>query len=274
MTAPAARSTTLSCPGFSPATRTDFAAFYKQHGFAVARNVVSGATLAALQAEFNRTVHHITTGPIDAGARWSGAATDRLDPDQSTTIYCTHQIQNYSATWGQFCYHPGFLDIIEALIGPDIILHHSKLFEKPAGKGAPFPPHQDWSYFPSTGTGMLAAVIYLSPSDDRNGCLHVWPGSHHHGRIDPAASMRGDHGFDQRFPFSDSLACHAQPGDVVIFSDMTVHGSLPNRGDHPRKSILFQFHSGADRVEADGQHANANLPVRGWNHHMDRSRVR
>ena len=35
----------------------------------------------------------------------------------------------------------------ERLFGDDVILHHSKLFQKPAEQGAPFPMHQDWAYF-------------------------------------------------------------------------------------------------------------------------------
>ncbi|GIQ98258.1 MAG: hypothetical protein CM15mP4_0950 [Candidatus Neomarinimicrobiota bacterium] len=75
------------------------------------------------------------------------------------------------------------LDIIELLIGPDIILHHSKLFFKPPLIGAAFPLHQDWSYFPTKRDTMIAAVIHLSKSDEEMGCFRIIPKSHHLGKI-------------------------------------------------------------------------------------------
>ena len=53
------------------------------------------------------------------------------------------------------------LDVVESLIGSDIILHHTKLFLKPP-KVASFPLHQDWSYFPTQCNSMIAAVVHLS----------------------------------------------------------------------------------------------------------------
>jgi ectoine hydroxylase-related dioxygenase (phytanoyl-CoA dioxygenase family) len=189
-------------------------------------------------------------------------------------IIHTHQIQSWSAAWARFCFHTGFLDTLSSLIGEDIILHHSKLFEKPPGNGAPFPPHQDWSYFPCSGAAMLAAVVTMSDADESNGCIRVWPGSHRHGRIDQRASKQGLHGFDQRFPMADSIPCCTKAGDIIIFSDTTVHASLPNRGSLPRKSVLFQMHSGSDELDNGQAHPYAQLVLRGWNHRMERDKAR
>ena len=64
-----------------------------------------------------------------------------------TTVIHTHNVQNFSARWLQAFQHPGFLDAASEILGPDIVLHHSKLFQKPRGKGAPFPMHQGLAVF-------------------------------------------------------------------------------------------------------------------------------
>ena len=81
------------------------------------------------------------------------------------------------------------------------------------------------------------------------------------------------HDFDQRFTIADSIPVEYEPGDVVLFSYLSVHASLANRDDRPRKSVLVQLYSGSDALVDDAQHPNANLVLRGWNHHMTRERA-
>ena len=82
---------------------------------------------------------------------------------------------------GLQCY--GKIDEVEKIIGPDIILHHTKLFEKPPKIGAAFHLHKDWSYFPTRNNSMIAAVIHLSKSDEDMGCIKIVPKSHKLGKI-------------------------------------------------------------------------------------------
>ena len=76
-----------------------------------------------------------------------------------------------------------FLNMAELFIGPDIILHHTKLFLKPPKIGAAFPLHQDWSYFPTKKNSMIAAIVHLTESSEDMGCLRVVPESHNLGKI-------------------------------------------------------------------------------------------
>jgi ectoine hydroxylase-related dioxygenase (phytanoyl-CoA dioxygenase family) len=259
----------------SPAAsdRAAVAAFYQEHGFYIGRNLVDPGRLAGLEKDFDRMVEQILATSPNANARWNQETTTALDNDRSSVVIHTHQVQKYSAAWARWLFDDRYLDVVEALIGPDIVMHHTKLFLKPAGRGAAFPPHQDYGYFRTVTHSMMAAVVYLSGSDEGNGCLRVWPGSHKQGPIDPKESMGGSAGFSARFPIDDSIPAEARPGDVVFFNYLTVHGSLPNRGDRPRKSVLVQLHSGADRMEDAKGHPNTNLVLRGWNHHMTRERA-
>jgi phytanoyl-CoA hydroxylase len=119
---------------------------------------------------------------------------------------------------------------------------------------------------------MLAAAVYLTESNEANGCLRVWPGSHKLGPVDPKESMGGHVGFAARFPIDDSVPVECQPGDVAFFSYLTVHGSLANRGDRPRKSVLVQLRNGGDLIAGTG-HPDSNLVLRGWDQHMTRDRA-
>ena len=245
------------------------AAFFAEHGFYHARGVLDGATTSQLEREFDRIVDQLVRSGEAINARWGQPTTDAIDGGAGEVIH-THQVQKYSAAWARILFDDRLLDVAGAVLGPDIVMHHTKLFLKPAGRGAAFPAHQDHGYFPTAAHSMIALNLALSPQDEANGCLRVWPGSHKLGPID--RSMGGDGDFAARFPFSDSVPVECAPGDLVLFSYLTVHASLPNRSQRPRKHVLVQLHAGGDRCETEG-HPSSNLVLRGWNHHMTRDRA-
>ena len=245
-----------------------FAQSYRQDGFALARSVFAGGVLEAMQRDFDRIVEQILASGEDVNARWAGA--EKLGPQDSVVLH-THNVQQFSAVWMRALLHPPFLDLARALLGDNVVLHHTKLFVKPPEKGAPFPMHQDWGYFPTLRDTMLAVVVHLTEATDDMGCLRVVPGSHKLGRI-PASQGQGD-AFAERFPLSAALPVEAQPGDVLFFHYLTVHGSMPNTSGKTRKTVLVQLHSGDDELEPGNAHPNEALALSGFNARMSRSRA-
>lgn len=239
---------------------------FQRNGYAVVRGVYEACEVAALESEFDRIVAAMLASGEEINARWGGNEMDALDGGASVVLH-THNVQQFSAVWLRAFLEPRFLDAAEEILGPDIVLHHSKLFQKPPEKGAPFPMHQDWSYFPTVLDTMMAAVIHVSRADDAMGCLRVVPGSHKLGRMDDTSGLSpiGE------FTLEGAVPLEAEPGDVAFFHYLTVHGSKPNRSPHTRKTVLVQLHAGNDRVEPGVQHPEERLVLRGFNHHATRS---
>ncbi len=165
---------------------------------------------------------------------------------------------------------PNFLDVAEAILGPNIFLHHTKLFQTPPERGSPFPMHQDWPYFPTVRDSMIARIIHLSEATDEMGCLRVYQGSHRLGRIGGADGRRPNETLAQ-YPIDRARAIEAKPGDVVFFHYFTLHGSMPNRSRRTRKTVLCQMYAGNDHVEAGNLHPDKRLVLRGWNSHVSRT---
>ena len=255
--------------------------FFGEQGYFLAKGVFSPESVRSLERDFDRIVQQLEASGEDIDARWEGEYTDELDGGVSRIIH-THNVQRYSATWLAALQDPRFLDIAECLLGPDIVLHHSKLFQKPPLEGAPFPVHQDWSYFPTRHDSMIAAIIFLSDAAAESGGLCVFPGSHKLGCMDNSAgraigdaessSLNSSAELAAKYPLEDGLAINAKPGDVVFFSYLTLHGSTPNRSNKNRKTVLVQMYGGQDDVLEDGgdNHVNEKLVLRGWNYQMHR----
>ena len=242
--------------------------FWQDNGFFHAQGVFNTEELEAMESDFDRIVSQLSDSGENINARWRGEEMARLDGGNSV-IFHTHQVQTYSSVWLQALQHRGLLDQAESLIGPDIILHHTKLFQKPAENGSPFPMHQDYTYFPSVNDTMMAGVIFVSDATDEMGCLRVYPGSHKLGRV-----QRGEYlqeGLREEYPIENATVLEVKAGDVVFFNYLTLHGSMPNRSSRVRKTVLVQMHAGADEMEQPHNHTYSGLALRGWNYAATRS---
>lgn len=247
---------------------TDIKASFEKQGFYHARGVFRPDEVAALETDFDRIVRQLVSSGDAIDATWDGGETDKIARAGDVILH-THNVQKYSRTWLNAFLNERFLDVVEAIIGPDIVLHHSKLFQKPSENGSPFPMHQDWPYFPTVKDTMIAGIVHVSRATDEMGCLRVYPGSHRLGRIEGADGRRQNDVIDQ-YPIEDATVIEAEPGDVVFFHYFTLHGSMPNRSDAVRKTVLCQLYAGTDHVEEGNRHPDERMVLRGWNHHISR----
>ncbi len=252
---------------------SDIGQFFQENGYYFAKGVYSPEEVKLMEHDFDRVVDRLVKSDENVNARWGGKLMDELDGGESIIIH-THNIQSFSGAWMKAFQQDNFLDAAEAILGPDIMLHHSKLFCKPPEKGSPFPMHQDWQYFPSVKDSMIAAIIYVSDATDEMGCVRVYPGSHKElGRTDGMMGGGQNVEITERYPIAGATVLEAEPGDVLFFSYFTLHGSMPNRSKKMRKSVLVQMHAGDDQIASENRHTNVQLVLRGWNHFATRSSV-
>ena len=125
---------------------------FAEFGYYHAKQIFPSAEISKLEFEFDRIVHQLIKSNEDINATWSRTE----NPEQK--ILHTHNVQQYSAEWSRTFYKPEFLEITNSIMGEDIILHHSKLFLKPAHCGSSFPIHQDWSYFVDSELAWVSGI--------------------------------------------------------------------------------------------------------------------
>ncbi len=225
---------------------SDLASFFDENGYCVARGVIPPQEMVRLEEEFDRVVQQC--GPVNDDG-----------------IIMTRNVHQYSGLWMSLILDSRLLDLVEQLVGPDIVLNHTTLFQKQRTEAVgPFRMHQDWSYLPTVSDTMIGCMIHVSESTEEMGCLRVYPGSHKRGRLEKSSA--NDDAFHRQFPFEEATPIEAGPGDVIFFHYLTVHGSVSNQSDKPRKVVFVRVFSGKDRKE-DVHRFCENLVLRGWNHH-------
>lgn len=143
--------------------------------------------------------------------------------------------------------HPGILDQVESVLGPDIILWGCQLFCKPAGDGMEVPWHQDGQYWPIRPLANCTVWIAVDDSLVDNGCLRVIPGSHKKNEL-------FDHRTDDRERLTltqtvdDKDMAGATPADVELRAgEMSlhdvylIHGSNENNSSRRRAGIAIRY---------------------------------
>ena len=242
---------------------------FNKQGYHLEEGLFHKKEIELFEKEFDKIILQLRKSGENINARWGSELTKTIEPEKSEVIH-THNVQSYSSIMLNMIQNSEFLNIVESIIGHDIILHHTKLFLKPPKIGAAFPLHQDWSYFPTRKNSMIAAIIHLTESNEKMGCLRVVPGSHKLGKI------KNSHGHVSKSKIhkeNSAVPLIAKRGDVVFFHCCTLHGSMTNKSTRPRKTILIQLYSGNDEVIDGNYHTNVQLVLRGWNSSATRESV-
>ncbi len=150
--------------------------------------------------------------------------------------------------------HPGVLDAVEAVIGPDIMLLATHFFCKyPSGgsTGREEPKfvawHQDVTYWGLEPPFALTAWFAVDDSDVANGCMRVIPGTHsglrHHGTSDRPGNLLS---INQEIPVSTNEEYTAVDlvlgaGQFSLHHGLLIHGSNPNRSERRRCGLTLRY---------------------------------
>ena len=134
---------------------------------------------------------------------------------------------------------PALLDLVEQVIGPDIVMWASAVFCKPAATGLEVPWHQDGQYWPIRPRATVTAWIALDDVDRDNGCMRVIPGSQRMGEFAHDVSDREDLVLsnvlnDPRIDLENIRDITLRAGQLSLHDVNIVHGSQPNTSGRRR----------------------------------------
>ena len=158
--------------------------------------------------------------------------------------------------------HPALLDVLESIIGPDILLYSTHLFCKPPGDGARVPWHDDSNYWQNQWDPMEVVGVWLAidDADLENGCMQVIPRTHRE-RKGAYGELRdrppGERNFfAEELPpgsFDDSAAvpCILPAGFASLHHNMLIHGSGANTSTRRRCGYAMRYISAAARFNPE-----------------------
>ena len=143
--------------------------------------------------------------------------------------------------------HPAILDVVEDLIGPDILVYTSTWFIKEPESAAIAAWHQDATYFGLRPYVHVTAWLALTDATAENGCMEFLPGSRHGGqrphRAGVVAGSVNRAGQAIVGEVDDRPAVHAplRAGEFSLHHTLCLHRSQPNRSSGRRVGLAISY---------------------------------
>lgn len=221
---------------------------YWEEGYAVVRGLFSRSEMAEVQAEAARIYqeglqHHATY-------RHKNLYFEILPESFRGQRYVlqAHWFSWISPFFERFRRSPRYFELLSPLLGRDIKQVAQQIHWKPPGAGVTgFRFHQDLRFrdrqeaFRDVMTSYVTTGLAIDPATRENGCLRVVPGSHKNGYLglsDDGPLMKGEtQGEEFRRVGLDPTSVvdlELEPGDLAMWSLLTVHGSQPNLSPNDR----------------------------------------
>jgi phytanoyl-CoA hydroxylase len=146
-------------------------------------------------------------------------------------------------------YSDPMLAVASGLLGEEAVPRAVECFAKPAHVGLASPPHQDnayWCLEPAIG---LTIWLSLDQSDEQNGGLSFFKGSHQCGLLPHRPSYApGSSQTVETVVAAEVVTPTLQPGDATAHHCLTVHGSHQNTSARPRRAVTLQYQGVSARV--------------------------
>ncbi len=143
--------------------------------------------------------------------------------------------------------HPQILDMVEQIVGPDIVLWITRILCKPPVKGREVPWHQDGEYWPMRPLATCSVWLALDPVSVSNGCMRFIPESHrqkelyrHHVSERENLVLKLELDQDQ-FKEDDAVNVELEPGHMSLHDVRMIHGSAANTSGQRRAAFIMRY---------------------------------
>ena len=141
---------------------------------------------------------------------------------------------------------PAILDIIEDLIGPDIVAWGTHYFCKKAGDPKQVQWHQDAPYWPLTPARTVTVWLAIDDADEGNAAMSYLPGSHLMGTLPRRLSTAAEDNvlwetITDVNGLRPPVLVKLRSGQMAIHSDLLGHGSPANPGPRRRCGLTIRY---------------------------------
>lgn len=261
---------------------------FHDEGFLIVRGLLNAAEVADIRQHSEDLMY----GRVDVPGLEPPAP--GTSPEEMERRYLRiHMLHRHLELHERYLLHPRVLDVMEALIGPDVMAMQTMFFIKaPGGDGQGY--HQDSYYIPTYPDTLCGAWIAIDPADEENGCVWFTSGSQHepiyptedrvrqnHSNLDGLTIVENVSHTDtevntlsriaQKYPGREQPGI-VQPGDVVFFAGHVLHRSHRNQSkgrfrrafvSHYANARSFTMWGSKTRTEASN---HQHILARGWTH--------
>lgn len=222
-------------------------AFYKQNGYLIAADLLSGNEITELKKE-TAAIFRGERGYVDGMLAIDGVESDDDILKKYVAIHFPHKI---SSVIYNYLSHPKIVHVLTNIISPNVKCMQSMLFVKGPGKAGQA-WHQDEFYIPTRDRSLIGVWIAIDDASIENGCLWIIPGR-------PGYLMRRVNNHSDEYADVDSIdvskygsagpvPVEVAKGSVVFFDGYTLHSSKRNKTTGCFRTALVNHYMSAESM--------------------------
>ncbi len=142
---------------------------------------------------------------------------------------------------------PAILDMVESLVGPDIMVWTSHLYPKEPGDGRFISWHQDSAHWGLDSDRIVTVWIALTPATRENGCMRMLPGSQRTGTVahrdtwDPDNILTRGQTIDAAIEEDRAVSVELAAGEASLHHVFMWHASHANRSGGRRVGLALRY---------------------------------
>ena len=151
------------------------------------------------------------------------------------------------------------LDVVESIIGKNILVCSTTLFIKNPNEQGFVSYHQDAKYIGLEPHNWITAWVALTDSYEENGCMKMWPTSHleikdHNEKFDKGNLLtRGQ--TVENVPENEIELVELKAGQISLHHPRIVHGSGINKSNDRRIGFVIQSYIGTNVKQTLGKNS-------------------
>ena len=165
------------------------------------------------------------------------------------------------------------LDAVESIIGKNILVCGTTLFIKNSNEKGFVSYHQDAKYIGLKPYNWVTAWVAITDSNENNGCMKVWSGSHKdklkdHDEMFDEGNLLTRGQTINNVPVNKTVPLILKAGQMSLHHPTVVHGSNLNKSNDRRIGFAIQSYIGTNVKQVLGK--NSVQIARGvdkYNHH-------
>jgi phytanoyl-CoA hydroxylase len=246
---------------------------FRSDGFLIVRGLVPPEDVRELLDH----VDDLLAGRVEVPGAPAFGDDNKTSESRLEHLLRIHMLHRRLEIHERFMLHPRVLDVVQALIGPDVLALQTMLFlKRPGSSGQGY--HQDSFHIITRPDTLIGAWLALDRADEENGCLRVTTGSQHEpvypdvdelaghggdrlladipsiaGADDPDESRNGLTAVAAKYEGAERAAV-VEPGDVVFFGGHVLHRSHANRSaTRSRRSFVAHYCNARSYVPWDDE---------------------
>jgi ectoine hydroxylase-related dioxygenase (phytanoyl-CoA dioxygenase family) len=213
--------------------------FFFQNGYLRYGKILEDAEIESLRREYDRVFAEANTNKQfnNLADNNRDAAAAKTAPKQMLQILNMFEV---SLPFRRLVHDDRLLDIVQDLIGSNIMLFHDQALFKPARTGGAVFWHQDNAYWKCAPANLVSCWLTLDDVTRENGAMQVIPGSHlkpaHH---DPSKATNAL--IEAQVDESQAVVVDLPAGGCMFHHCQTLHYTQPNVTQRQRRAFAIHY---------------------------------